>query len=121
MKHLSMFCSKCNNFQSIAYIAGYNGKDEWEAGKIMELLAANDDMFGYLRPAFMMQDAEEKKKMASSIFAQHGVPFLDRLQKILEENDSGYFVGNNVRKHRKMAPRGGLSGRLMNSANDMNG
>ena len=91
-----MSFTTCHHY---AKFSGFNGKDEWEAAKIQELLGTIEDFFSSLRSAFTIQDENERKKVIAAIITEHGEPYLGRLQKTLEANKTGYFVGNAVRLH----------------------
>jgi hypothetical protein len=77
--------------------SGYNGKDDWESAQVQELLGSIDDISSHLGPVFRMQDEAEKKKLMEKIISESVVPYFTRLQKRLEANGTGYFVGNSVR------------------------
>uniref|UniRef100_A0A914WAN0 Uncharacterized protein n=1 Tax=Plectus sambesii TaxID=2011161 RepID=A0A914WAN0_9BILA len=83
-------------YQYLAKQFGYNGKSDLEAAEIQELLGSIDDIFSHLRPAFYAKEEEEKKKLMASISAEHVAPYLDRLEKRLAANGTGYFVGKDL-------------------------
>jgi hypothetical protein len=84
-------------YHHFAILSGFNGKDDWEAAQIQELLGTIGDFYGPFRALYAIQDENEKKKAIAKIITEHGEPYLARLQKKLEANKTGYFVGKEVR------------------------
>lgn len=82
-------------YQYLAKQFKLNGKDDWEAAQIQELLGSVDDMFVNLRPVFMAPD-EEKPKLMEKIAKESLAPYLDRVQKRLKANGTGHFVGSGL-------------------------
>uniref|UniRef100_A0A914XNZ3 glutathione transferase n=1 Tax=Plectus sambesii TaxID=2011161 RepID=A0A914XNZ3_9BILA len=64
----------------LAKIFGFGGKDEWETARILEFLLAFD----------------EKDELTKSAIDGGLKPLYNRLEKSLEENGNGYFVGNQL-------------------------
>jgi hypothetical protein len=64
---------------------------------VQELLGSIDDMYSQMGPLFRTQDEEEKKKLKEKLVSETIIPYLTRLQKRLEANGTGYFVGKSVR------------------------
>lgn len=83
-------------YQYIAKQFGFNGKDDWEAAKIQELLGSINDIFGHLAPMWAIEDPEKKKAFLAKAAEEHLTPYLTKLQKRLEENGHGHFVGNSL-------------------------
>uniref|UniRef100_A0A914VBI2 glutathione transferase n=1 Tax=Plectus sambesii TaxID=2011161 RepID=A0A914VBI2_9BILA len=75
---------------------GLNGKDDWEAAKIQQLNGGIEDLIVQVIPWFREQDPEKKKELADKLVADHVTPWLQRYEKFLTDNGTGYFVGNSV-------------------------
>jgi len=75
---------------------GLNGKDDWEAAKIQMLHGGAEDLMTHMIPWFREQDADKKKELCDKLIAEHVTPWLERYEKFLTDNGTGYFVGNDV-------------------------
>jgi len=73
-----------------------NGKDDWEAAKIQELSGGIEDLLSNFRPWFMEKDEAKKKELMDNLTTEKIIPFLDRYEKFLTENGSGFFVGSEL-------------------------
>uniref|UniRef100_A0A914W3C5 glutathione transferase n=1 Tax=Plectus sambesii TaxID=2011161 RepID=A0A914W3C5_9BILA len=74
----------------------YNGKNDWEAAQIQELMTVFDDLGPKLYPTFFEKDETKKVELMKTAAEEHVKPYYARLQKYLEENGTGYFVGNDL-------------------------
>uniref|UniRef100_A0A914VAT3 glutathione transferase n=1 Tax=Plectus sambesii TaxID=2011161 RepID=A0A914VAT3_9BILA len=80
----------------LAKQSGLNGKDDWEAAKIQELNGGVEDLLAGFRPWFTEKDETKKKEILEKLTNEKIIPFLDRYEKFLADNGTGFFVGNDV-------------------------
>jgi len=82
--------------QYLAKQFGYNGKDDWEAARIQELLSAGDDLGPKFYPVFMEKDEAKREELMKNLVSDGIKPYYTRLEKCLEENGTGFFVGKEL-------------------------
>ncbi|KAI1732640.1 glutathione S-transferase 1 [Ditylenchus destructor] len=87
--------SKSINFY-LAKKFGFAGKDEWENAKVLEFMSAPDDVFIRFRAAHWEQDPKKKQELLEVAIKESVKPYYERLEKFLEENGNGYFVGSQL-------------------------
>jgi len=83
-------------FTYLAKQFGLNGKDDWEAAKIQMLQAGIEDLITKCFPWFLEHDADKKKELCDKMVPEHVTPWLERYEKFLTDNGTGYFVGNDL-------------------------
>ncbi len=77
-------------------MTGFIGKDAWEEARIQEIVMAFDDVGGKMFSAHVEQDPEKKAALTKSVIDDTIKPLYKRLENCLDENGTGYFVGNQV-------------------------
>jgi len=88
--------------QSVAisnYLAkklGLDGKDEFESAKAQELVQAINDVRQQVRQYRKEEDETKKAELLKKLEHDTVLPYLDRHEKFLAKNGSGYFVGSNI-------------------------
>uniref|UniRef100_A0A915C0I1 Glutathione S-transferase 1 n=1 Tax=Parascaris univalens TaxID=6257 RepID=A0A915C0I1_PARUN len=75
---------------------GLDGADDWEAAKIQELFGVTSDLVNHAIPFWITTDENEKKKQMDEFEKEHLAPLFVRLDKILQQNGSGFFVGKKL-------------------------
>lgn len=67
-----------------------------ETARILEYLLAFDDVALKFMAAHLEQDATKKAELGKAAIDGALKPFYGRLEKYLDENGTGYLVGNQV-------------------------
>jgi len=75
---------------------GLAGSNDWEAAKIDELNDGLVDTMANIRPWFQEKDPEKKKLLWAQLETDHFKPMLERYNKFLAANGTGYFVGSKI-------------------------
>ncbi|VDK59888.1 unnamed protein product [Anisakis simplex] len=75
---------------------GLNGQDDWEAAKIHELFGATTDFLSHAVPFYNETNEAEKQKMMAVFEKDHLEPFFTQINKVLQQNDTGFFVGEQL-------------------------
>uniref|UniRef100_A0A0M3HR45 glutathione transferase n=1 Tax=Ascaris lumbricoides TaxID=6252 RepID=A0A0M3HR45_ASCLU len=73
-----------------------DGADDWEAAKIQELFGVTSDLVNHAIPFWIATDENEKKKLMDEFEKEHLAPLFVRLDKILQQNGRGFFVGEKL-------------------------
>jgi len=80
----------------LARMFGLNGIDDWESAKIDELVLGLEDLLQKMAPWFREESETKKIEIFKTLVDQEINPFLERYQKFLTDNGSGYFVGKDL-------------------------
>uniref|UniRef100_A0A915A6L8 Uncharacterized protein n=1 Tax=Parascaris univalens TaxID=6257 RepID=A0A915A6L8_PARUN len=80
----------------LARMFGLNGRDDWEAAKIDELILGLEDLFQKIVPWFKEQDEAKKIEIFKKLFDDELTPFFRRYEQFLEKNGTGFFVGRDL-------------------------
>ncbi|VDK45520.1 unnamed protein product [Anisakis simplex] len=75
---------------------GLNGQDDWDAAKIQELFGATTDFVNHALPFYKETNEAEKKKLMVAFEKDHLEPFFTQIDKILQQNGTGFFVGKQL-------------------------
>ena len=84
---ISMICGK---------IAGMYPTDIIEAGKVDQVIDTVTDINVLINPSMRESDPELKKRMRDDLSSDALPKYFGYLERILEENDSGWFVGDEI-------------------------
>uniref|UniRef100_A0A914X7W4 glutathione transferase n=1 Tax=Plectus sambesii TaxID=2011161 RepID=A0A914X7W4_9BILA len=74
---------------------GLNGQDDWEAAQIQAAIAGLDDVKTQAR-TYREENIPKKAELFQKLEHDVLLPYLNRLEKALAENGTGYFVGSHV-------------------------
>uniref|UniRef100_A0A914V701 glutathione transferase n=1 Tax=Plectus sambesii TaxID=2011161 RepID=A0A914V701_9BILA len=80
----------------LARMFGLDGKDDWESAKIDECVMGLEDLLQKMVPWFRETDEVKKIEIFKKLVSDEINPFLERYQKFLVDNGSGYFVGTDL-------------------------
>ncbi|KAI1712270.1 glutathione S-transferase 1 [Ditylenchus destructor] len=75
---------------------GYAGKDELENAKVLEFLLSFEDIWAKIAGTLSQNDPNKKHELFKSIVNDDIKPYHDRLTRQLNENGTGYFVGDQM-------------------------
>lgn len=80
----------------LARMFGLDGKDDWESAKIDECIMGQEDLLQKMVPWFREENEAKKIEIFKKLVTDEINPFLERYQKFLVDNGTGYFVGTDL-------------------------
>jgi len=75
---------------------GLDGQNEWESAQVQALIADLDDVKALAKPWRVETNVPKKAELFQKLEHDVFLPFMDRLEKTLKANGTGYFVGSHL-------------------------
>ncbi|PVD21609.1 hypothetical protein C0Q70_17408 [Pomacea canaliculata] len=75
---------------------GLYGANNLEAFRIDEVMGLMQDFFNFLVPVYMEKDPAKKEELRLAMVKNDAPRFFGFVLKLLQENGTGYFVGNKL-------------------------